>query len=110
MSKSGELTAEAVRQENARRAEEQAKKAARLASAYRATFETPPGREVWEDLQRVCFMARSTVPEDQRPLDAHAVLVNEGARTVCLYIADQIAAGRKVQDEQAPTQARTSLM
>ena len=107
-----ELVSDQVEAENLRRAEEQARAAAKLASEYRAVFDgTPAGLHVWEDLQRVCFFGATTGQQDaQGRVDLGAMAVNEGARGVGLYIRDQIAAGRRAQDgPPAPRKAVTTL-
>ena len=62
-----------------------------LSKDYLVTFGSPPGRKVWEDIQRKAFLHESTLDKRQDgSVDLYAMAVNEGARTLALYIKSRI--------------------
>ena len=97
---------------NAARQAEIAKAAKALAQSYLLTFSTEAGKVTLADIQSKGFVNESTMDKgsDGR-VDALGTVANEGARTLALYIQDQIAAGLAGKDERTePLYAESSLI
>ena len=52
---------------------------------YKETFSTPTGKEVLADLQKSCYINRSTITAKSAP-DPYLIAFNEGQRSVVLKI------------------------
>jgi hypothetical protein len=68
----------------------------RLIADYHTVFETPAGERVKEDLGKHCFEYRTTQCAPGGATDIYATCMNEGARTVMVYIDTMLA--RRLED------------
>jgi len=76
--------------------EESAESRRTLDREYLATFSTPSGLKVLEDLEKRCFVHESTAAVDAGGrMDEHRTLVNEGSRLNAAYILSRIERAKK---------------
>ena len=65
-----------------------------LSRDYLTTFSSPVGRKVWADIRARSFLTETTMDKDERgAVDPYAMAINEGARTLALYIKGRIEHG-----------------
>lgn len=67
--------------------------ALKLAGSWRdcINLESPQGQAVLEDLARLCFAGRTTLPiEPGKPIDPIEMAFNEGKRSVFLHVCEAL--------------------